>query len=218
MKLDKVSTLIVAATIIIAVLFFFQKSKSIKPQQIPEAHNVLESVTVGRVNTIAKSAAPEKAPTVIEKADLTACGRFLNNQSALNLNETVQTIMKQSSHKETLERTEYQLISNDNREIIVQHTPDEESKNKIRVLRVANDGFPDRIKNFPRSKGSTEDQLQGALTLGVLKNKIEKYSVMQESGVLLKFDKSQNQVIRINYSNGRNQLLCEESKCSCHSF
>lgn len=218
MKLDKISTLIIAAVIILAAILFFKKNKSAQEQSKNVAHNVLQSVTVGRVNSAAKNTVQGKAPAIVEAPSLAACGYFLSNQSGANLDETVNTILNQSSQKEILERTEYQLIANDQREIVVQFTLDEEPKNKVRVLRIADDGFPDRIKNFPSSKGSVEDQLQGALTLGTLKNKIEKYSVNQGNGILLKFEKSKNKVVRINYSNGRNQLLCEDAKCLCQTF
>ena len=220
MKLDKISTLIIAAVLIITAVLFPKKNKSaeIQKESTSQAHNVLDSVTVGRINTATKSNVSVKAPAIVEKSNLTACGSFLANQNGSNLDETVQLILKQSSQKETLERTEFQLLSKDQKEIVVQLTPDEEPNNKVRVLRVASDGFPDRIKNFPHVKGTIEDQLQGALSLGTLKNKIEKYSVIQGNGIQLKFEKSNNHVVRINYSNARNQLVCEDAKCICQTF
>ncbi len=218
MKYAEIISVTCLAVITVAALVFFQKHKPIDSVQTTKASNILQSDIVGRVNSTASTGSGEKAPALIEADSLAACGSFLSAASSANLNKTVETILQQSTEKEILELTEYQLLTSDQREMIVQLTPDEEPKNKIRVLRVAEDGFPDRIKNFPNAKGSPEDQLQGAISLGTLQNKIEKYSVNQGNGIQLKFEKSQNQVLRINYSNGRNQLLCEEAKCSCQSF
>lgn len=218
MKLDKVSTVVVIAVIFVTTSFLLYRNRSHKTEPVVEAHNVLQSETVGRVNLVTKTTSGEKPPAVVVAANLSACGKFLSAQSGSHFNETVKTILQHVSGKETLELTEYQLVTSDQRELIVQHTPDEETKNKIRVLRVAADGFPDRIRNFPRSEGPVEDQLQGALSLGVLKNKIEKYSAADASGSVLKIEKSQNQIVRISYSQGRNQLLCEEAQCTCQSF
>lgn len=216
--INKKSTPIILIVLAVASTVLFMKNKSM-PQ------TKLGPLVLENEESVAEDIVVKKAtPTVLKKMqfsseNLKKCADFLSEKSATNLEQTLQQIKTRFHLTEKLEITEYQLFGPNNEQIVVQNIPQEEMKNKIRVFKTAADGFPDRIKDFPNAAaGSIEDRLQGALTLGRLQLKIDKYQAISSSGTKLDYDKSENKITKINLSQGRTQLTCEQGQCSCERF
>ncbi len=159
----------------------------------------------------------DKQKRTAREQELKKCGDFLSESSAENLESTMAIIKEKFKLSERLIITEYQLLGNQNEQIVVQKLPAESLANQIRVLKTASDGFPDRIKNFPNSTGSLEDRLTGALQLGSLQQTIDKYEAYGVKGVKLVIEKSENKIQKLNFLRGRNQLICEDLICTCQN-
>ncbi len=160
----------------------------------------------------------KKLIKALTAVDLKKCGDFLTQQSGNDLNAMFMQIKKRLASVEILELTEYQLRASDQQEIIVQQNPREESKNQVRVFKAGDDGFPDRLKNFPNSDGNPEQRLEGALTLGKLIRKIDKFSLVSNDGAQVRLEKQNNEITRIDFTSGHNQLICEDKLCACTTY
>lgn len=159
-----------------------------------------------------------KAEKKINNISLEKCGSYLKEIDTNNFNTVLNEIIKKNNLLEPkLDMTEYQLQTKSNEEIVVQHIPSEEDRNIIRVFKMADDGFPDRIKEFPNANGEIKLRLQGALSLGALIKKIEKLKTKSKHQELM-VEKSNNAITRVDFINGKNQLICEDQLCECHQF
>lgn len=159
----------------------------------------------------------DKQKRTLRQQELKKCGDFLSESSAENLEATMATIKEKFKLSERLVITEYQLLGNQNEQIVVQKIPSESLANQIRVLKTAPDGFPDRIKDFPNATGSLADRLTGALQLGSLQQTIDKYEAHGANGIKLVIEKSENRIQKLNFLMSRNQLICEDFICTCQN-
>lgn len=166
-----------------------------------------------------QAAAPNPPKTIVDK-EIEKCAPFLKISDQTNLfSQTLDQLkMKYGITKEEVDMTEYQLMTKSNEELVIQHIPSEESKNQVRVFKTAADGFPDRIKKFPNSNASEKLRLKGALTLGTLTKQIEKFKIVNADRSVLAYEKSNNEITRLDFTIGRNQLICEDQRCQCHEF
>ncbi|MBC7464845.1 MAG: hypothetical protein H7256_02540 [Bdellovibrio sp.] len=165
----------------------------------------------------AASASPAQT---IKVQEFGKCASFLKiNSQGDSASQALEQI---KSHydlvKDVVDMTEYQLRTRSNEELVVQHIPGEEIKNQVRIFKTADDGFPDRVKKFPNSNGSEKQKLMGALTLGERTKKIEKYKVVNSDRSVLAYEKSEGVVTRVDFTNGKNKLICEDQRCQCHEF
>ncbi len=171
---------------------------------------VANSVRVGATNPTA-----QKVLTV----DLQRCAPFLSGGESLQLEDIYQQIKSSMQFQnEVLEMTEYELRSDKNEDLVIQDNSYEEKKDQIRVFKIAQDGLPDRIKDFPNATLSKDLRLEGALTLGRLTKKTEKYQALSASGANLFYESAAGKIIRLSLTTGRNQLQCEEQVCSCNQY
>ena len=213
--------ILIAATII-GVLIFKNK-KSVAPQitssngevidfSDPKAkRNLEEQTTVYR----AQNSANKKVVDV----ELKKCVAFLDYSNGNSLETARQQIKANVQFQsDELEMTEHQLRSAADDEIIVQSNPNEEKKDQIRVFKMAKDGLPDRVKNFPNANLSRDLKLEGALTLGRLVKKIEKFRATTATGQEMFYEIEEGKTVRLSLTQGKNQLICEELKCSCNQF
>lgn len=165
-------------------------------------------------------AAAANPPQQLKVQDFEKCASFLKINSGGD--GLAQTLEQLKSHyglvNDVIDMTEYQLRTRSNEELVVQHIPGEEVKNQVRVFKTAGDGFPDRIKKFPNSNGSEKLKLSGALTLGEVTKKIEKFKVLNADRSVLAYEKSEGAVTRVDFTNGKNKLICEDQLCQCHEF
>lgn len=217
MKSPEKALIVLIAAIVVGFFYFKNKSTRQSAPAVPMETDFLGEPLELPNKPIKIRLESTPAPKSIQSSDLKKCGHFLTSSSADNLEATVLEIKKTLMAEETLELTEYQLRGGDNAEIIVQQTPNEEPKNQIRVFKLAADGFPDRIKKFPNSSDDSQSQLAGALTLGTQKNKIEKYQIIKPQAEL-RYDKTENKIVRISFLQGKFQLICEEQTCSCQEI
>ena len=155
----------------------------------------------------------------IQTQFLKNCASFLKNEKIQNNEQALEAIKNQYQISDVgIDMTEYQLRTKSNEEIVVQHIPGENFKNIVRVFKTAEDGFPDRIKSYPNAKASVKLRLAGALTLGQLIKKIEKHKAVNSDGTELYYEKSKNEVIKVEFLNGQNQLICEDQLCQCNKL
>lgn len=164
----------------------------------------------------------DKTPALtadIYKNDLKPCAPFLENYKSDSLEFVLKQIKKNENFEQDLpEMIEYQLLTEKNEEIVVQKTPSEEKKDQVKVFKIATDGFPDRVKEFPNSTLAVDLKLQGALTLGKIIKEIDKYQALNISGANLFYEVENEKVTRISFTKGKAQLLCEQLSCVCKSF
>lgn len=210
------------AVTIIGVLIFKNK-KSVAPQitgfsdqaidfSDPKAKlNSAEQTTVFRAQNSAKK--------MVVDVELKKCAAFLNYSNGNSLETARQQIKANVQFQsEELEMTEYQLTSTANEEIIVQNNLNEEIKDQVRVFKMAKDGLPDRIKNFPNANLSRDLKLEGALTLGRLVKKIEKFRAITDTGQEMFYEVEAGKTVLLSFLTGKKQLLCEDMSCTCNEF
>jgi hypothetical protein len=158
----------------------------------------------------------------LKPQNLEKCASFLKTAAESEKSTLEKTLAQIKEHyqisNEAIDSTEYQLLTRSNEELVVQHIPNEEQKNKVRVFKTGPDGFPDRIKTFPHSAEAEDLRLIGALSLGTLNKKIEKYKTENNDRSILTYEKSNGEITRLDFINGRNQLICEDQLCQCHEF
>lgn len=152
----------------------------------------------------------------IKSVDVKKCASFVTTTSNLDL--VLKEITSNISFQPSLEMNEYQLTGPNAEEIVIQEMPHEVPKDQIRVFKMAADGLPDRVKDFPNAGSSLNGKLDGALSLGKLNKKIEKYQALNKEGQQLNYEIEQGRVARISFVKGKSQLLCEEGSCSCNEF
>lgn len=119
---------------------------------------------------------------------------------------------------EALELSEYQLKTNTGESIVVHHDPAEENKSRVRVFKIASDGLPDRVYKFPRMDEAESKQLEGALSMGTVFKKTDKYKIVNHDGTILLFDRTNDVISKIDFTDGRNQMICENQLCQCQSY
>ncbi|OFZ28521.1 MAG: hypothetical protein A2622_05345 [Bdellovibrionales bacterium RIFCSPHIGHO2_01_FULL_40_29] len=151
----------------------------------------------------------------IQEVDISKCTGFIDPQK--NYETILNQIKRNTSLQEQkLEMIEYQLLNQDSKEVIIQKNINKAPADQVRVFILSEDGFPTRVKTFPNSRRSLEKKLAGALSLGVVTKKIEKYQALGQSGEQLFIEIENRKITRINYIQNQIQLLCEENTCSCN--
>lgn len=218
MKKQELQRTFIIVVLVAAGFFYLQTNKFVgKPGstnlEIVESEPLKINIKVDQPNVTEK-----KINKTIVTTDLKKCGDFLNQQSSSDFDAVLMLIKKRFSSNEILELIEYQLRTDDQQEVIVQQNLHEENKNQVRVFKSGEDGFPDRVKIFPNFDGNLQQRLEGALTLGRLERKIDKYSFTSNDGSQVRFEKQQNRITRIDYTSRRNQLICEDKSCACTTY
>ncbi len=212
---------ILIAVTIVGVLIFKNK-KSVAPQitsddQVIDFSDPKSKLGLEEETTVYR--AQNSANQKVVDVDLKKCASFLVYSSGNSLESAQQQIKTNIQFQsDELEMTEFQLRSATGDEIIVQNNSNEEKKDQVRVFTMAKDGLPDRVKDFPNANQSRELKLEGALTLGRLIKKIEKFRAVSDSGKEMFYEVEEGKTIRISLTEGKNQLLCEDLKCSCNQF
>ncbi|MFZ3230073.1 MAG: hypothetical protein WA160_07705 [Pseudobdellovibrio sp.] len=225
-NLFKVVSVII--TIGIGFLFLMQKSNfnSATKNEIHKVDTNLvdflgEPIEEKTVPLTIKAIATKEVPTkTIKQQELQNCVAFLSSDGSAGFEHVLEEIRQHAQTiNEVIDLTEYQLRTKANEELVVQHIPLEETKNQVRVFKMSEDGFPDRIKKFPNYDASIPLRLQGALTLGALEKKIVKYKAVQTDGRnAFLFEITNDEITKIDFTNGRNQLICEDNRCQCLQF
>lgn len=221
-KNQKYFLIAAAATAVTVALFLNFKKDSYEPQATSKKS--LEDIQpISSPQNLPKgiSAVSVDATTVVKqreesiKLEFKKC--FKKETSAKNIEEMKSTLLQQKDYSASslIEET-YELVSEDQKELVVQHIPMEENENKVRVFSInPNDGLPDRIKDFPHSTAEISLRLKGALSMGTLKSKSNSTTQNSYDGSLLSIDEKGGKAIRLHLITGSFDFECKEQSCQC---
>lgn len=225
--MKKTNRYLIPIFILIVGLSVFMERQAQQSSVEKEKINTAETDFLGepiekKTEPVLVKAAATKPAQEVKEQSFEKCASFLKVEPSAEATQLAAMLSQIKKHyaitNEVVDLTEYQLHTRSNEELVVQHIPTEEPKNQVRVFKTAADGFPDRIKDFPNSGGTEELRLEGALTLGSISKKIEKFKIVNHDRSVLAYEKSNDEITRIDFTSGRNQLVCEDQQCSCHEF
>lgn len=142
---------------------------------------------------------------------------FKKESKAQNL-ESLKTILLQQKDfsSPSLSEESFELVTDDHKNLVVQHIPMEDSSNKVRVFSInPEDGMPDRIKDFPQNSAEISLRLKGALSLGVVKSKTTSTTQTSYDGSMLSIDEKDNKVVRLHLITTAFDFECKDQSCQC---
>lgn len=142
---------------------------------------------------------------------------FKKETSVQTLEDMKENLLQQKDYsKPSVDEENYNLVTNEGQNLVVQHIPLEENENKVRVFSInPTDGLPDRIKDFPQNSAEVSLRLKGALGMGSIKSKTISTIQSAYDGSLLSIDQKDEQVIRIHLITTSFDFECKEQSCLC---
>lgn len=219
MSRNKILLVVVLATVIGVATYLKQKTNETSIYLSEEAHieKRLEDIKV-----------PAKMQTYAALADTSAADReqaiqiefkkCFNKEIKLQSLEGVKSALLQQRDfsAPALSEENFELTTDDKRNLVVQHIPMEENRNKVRVFLInPADGLPDRIKDFPNSEAELALRLKGALSMGTVKTKTTSTTQNSYDGSLLSMDLENEKVVRIHLITTSFDFECKEQSCQC---
>jgi hypothetical protein len=200
---------VLLSVIAFQVLYFFEGKKETEVTEIKSAE-----IPVA-IPIISKEEIPENKKYL--KEEFKKC--FKRNIESESFETILAAIKRQRSFSEPIVTSEnYELLTSDQKEVVVQFIPQEEERNRVRVFKINPvDGFPDRIKDFPNSESSIEKRLVGALSLGQQQSKTVSTTQNSYDGSLLALDITNGRLVRIHLSAGSIDFECKNQSCICLS-
>lgn len=144
--------------------------------------------------------------------------KCFNKETSIQSLESMKTALLQQKDYSTpsLNEESYELVGNDQKDLVVQYIPQEENQNKVRVFSInPTDGLPDRIKNFPHNSGDVSVRLKGALSMGSVKSRTVSTTQSAYDGSLLSIDQKDDKIIRLHLITAGFDFECKEQSCQC---
>lgn len=142
---------------------------------------------------------------------------FRRNTSAQSLDAMKALLLKQRdfSNPSTIHEN-YELITSDQRKMVVQHVPMDDSLNQVRVFEInPTDGTPNRIQDFSRPSADVSLRLKDALDLGTVQTKTVATTQNAYDGALLTFDEINGKLARLHLITSDFDFECKEQSCLC---
>ncbi len=215
MKKNNIFLLLCALVAIIAVMAVLLPKKEV-------AVDKLKSIQVTKLGAISADISPaanskEVAVTAVAKAQDEFKKCFKKESHFDNLENLKNLLLEQKDYSAPILNEEnYELVTADNANLIVQHIPQEENKNQVRVFSInPTDGMPDRIKDFPYSGGDVSLRLKGALTLGTIKGKTSSTIQNAYDGSMLSLENRDDKIIRLHLITNNFDFECKNQSCIC---
>ena len=142
---------------------------------------------------------------------------FKKETKVENLENMKSTLLQQKDYSSpVLNEENFELETADKKNLVVQHIPQEENKNKVRVFSInPTDGLPDRIKDFPNVGAEVSLRLKGALTLGTLKSKTSSTIQNAYDGSMLSLEEKDDKIVRIHLITTTFDFECKNQSCVC---
>lgn len=175
-------------------------------EQNPEGIKIEGAKAIGSATTISVSNIQEEFQKCFKK-----------ETSAQSLESMKSVLLQQKDYSSpSLSEENYELVSKDNQNLVVQYIPMEENENKVRVFSInPADGLPDRIKDFPQNSGEISLRLKGALSMGSVKSKTVSTTQSSYDGSMLSIEQKDDKVIRLHLITNGFDFECKELSCQC---
>lgn len=210
-----------AIAVTVALFLIFQKNSDEVQTTAKKSLEDIKTIQAPQNLPLEISAPSSDAATFVKereesiKSEFRKC--FKKETNAKNIEEMKSTLLQQKDYSApSLIEESYELTSEDQKELVVQHIPMEENENKVRVFSInPNDGLPDRIKDFPHSSAEISLRLKGALSMGTLKSKSNSTTQNSYDGSLLSIDEKNGKAIRLHLITASFDFECKEQSCQC---
>lgn len=142
---------------------------------------------------------------------------FKKETSAENLESMKAVLLQQKDYSSpTLSEENYELVGQNNQNLVVQYIPLEENENKVRLFSInPADGLPDRIKDFPQYGSEVSLRLKGALSMGTIKSKSTSTTQSSYDGSMLSIEQKDDKVVRLHLMTNGFDFECKDKSCLC---
>ncbi len=215
MTKNKVLLLVSILTAIIAGLLLVNPRKETSIDK-------LNNIRVSHVAAVSSgdSSAPQRADGISAQSEkiqneFKRC--FKKDAKVESFESMKAALLQQKDYSAPLLNEEtFELETADKKNLVVQHIPQEENKNIVRVFSInPADGLPDRIKDFPNMAADVSLRLKGALSLGSLKGKSSSTVQNAYDGSMLSLEEKDNKIIRIHLITNNFDFECKNQSCVC---
>jgi len=204
-KNTKYTLLIILAAAASAAWLVNLKKESLGTENTQQAEKKLEDISLSKSNNL-KVKSGDESTVVSAKAGLqnTIQDEFkkcFNKETSVQSLESMKTTLLQQKDysSPSLNEENYELVGNDQKELVVQYIPQEENQNKVRVFSIS----------------PTDGRLKGALSMGSVKSKSISTTQSSYDGSLLSIDQKDDKIIRIHLITAGFDFECKEQSCQC---
>jgi hypothetical protein len=215
MKLqNKLTFAIVFIAILVVFSFYIKKIASVDVKNETRLEDLKAPEKATAVTGESAPRAKSEKTTTLSVEFKKCFNKEIKNE---NFDGAVANLMAQKDFSQPVTSEEnYELMSAENQPLVVQYLPQEDNSNKVRVFSInTQDGFPDRIKDFPQSHAETSLKLKGALSLGEIKSKMISTTQTAFDGSMLSIDKKDQKVIRAHLITRSFDFECKNQSCLC---
>lgn len=199
----------------VIVLIFIFKNKN---NNAASENSPIEVMATNEIIENKPANSPLEKNYLTQEQEIQKC--FSDYSSSDRLDELKNKLIQAYSLPEPeIDFEEYRMIGMNNESYRIHYDKNAPRNEVIRVYQIGADEMPDIIKNYPGSKSAqSNEQLDGALTLGTLQRKIIKMKTQSSEAVVLEYDEESREATSLRFVDQKNELVCNTNICHCKQY